>query len=483
MQENRTGASKKTYVRPPGSTGHSGRVPEKSRGHHGGGDNPDSSQPEKTNNGQAQEKQTEPSNNGKAQDKQSEKTNNGKAKGQNKNDDADSDPESPADLPGNSEQGLANALNHGQGNKYGIYKKLERAGYTVDDDGDIVVGDGGSPSPAPILNGNNSRPEEHQIYYYHGDHLGSSNVLTDRFGRNYEHLEYFPYGESWVEETRSQTNLPYKFTGKELDPETGLYYFGARYYDPRTSVWLSADPVLWDFLDGERGMGGIFEVKNLSLYAYAHLNPVLYKDPDGNSTNIDFNGDVIDVNINDGDLNVYQHLPKGMAGPPAPIGTTEYIDEFVSPETGKPMTGTRIQVGKSFDPIIAAKAKIAAGMDLRDIAAASNPGGSLDIKVPYKNAGALLNGKYATSRSAGNYLAGYNAARGTYYGVGIEFETFQKMAGALQVRDAQGKDLSFWDKAGIAIGGTNYGPAPAYGENIYQYRRSKSGWDDAKAGK
>jgi RHS repeat-associated protein len=290
MQENRTGASKKTYVRPPGSTGHSGRAPEKSRGNHAGLDKQDASQPEKTNNGKAQEKQTEQSNNGKAQDKQSEKTNNGKAKGQNKND--EDDPELLADLPGNSEQGLANALSHGQGHKYGIYKKLERAGYTVDDDGDIVIGDGGSPSTPPVLNGNSSRPEEHQIYYYHGDHLGSSNVLTDRFGRNYEHLEYFPYGEAWVEETRSQTNLPYKFTGKELDPETGLYYFGARYYDPQVSIWVSGDPILGKYLpSGNReadknlpGMGGVYNSLNLGLYTFTHQNPIIYKDPDGLST-------------------------------------------------------------------------------------------------------------------------------------------------------------------------------------------------------
>jgi RHS repeat-associated protein len=278
MQENRTGASKKTYVRPPGSTGHSGRVPEKSRGNHEGLDKQDASQPEKTNNGKAQEKQAEQGNNGKGQDK-SEKTNNGKAKGQNKNDDDDADPQTLADLPGNSEQGLANALSHGQGHKYGIYKKLERGGYTVDDDGDIVVGDGGSPAPAPILNGNNSRPEEHQIYYYHGDHLGSSNVLTDRFGRNYEHLEYFPYGETWVEESRNQTNLPYKFTGKELDPETGLYYFGARYYDPRVSIWVSVDNNVTNILINNKRLKEAS--RKLSAYSYVLNNPIIYVDPDG----------------------------------------------------------------------------------------------------------------------------------------------------------------------------------------------------------
>ncbi|NIV10723.1 MAG: hypothetical protein GWN62_05360, partial [Aliifodinibius sp.] len=43
--------------------------------------------------------------------------------------------------------------------------------------------------------------------------------------------------------TNSQ-RIPYLYTSKELDEETGLYYYGARYYDPRTSVWQSADPIL-----------------------------------------------------------------------------------------------------------------------------------------------------------------------------------------------------------------------------------------------
>jgi RHS repeat-associated protein len=38
-------------------------------------------------------------------------------------------------------------------------------------------------------------------------------------------------------------NSPYKFNGKELDEETGLYYYGARYYDPKVSIWLSVDPL------------------------------------------------------------------------------------------------------------------------------------------------------------------------------------------------------------------------------------------------
>ncbi len=56
-----------------------------------------------------------------------------------------------------------------------------------------------------------------------------------------EHVQYFPFGETWVSEQSNAERLPYLFTSKELDEETALYYFGARYYDPRTSVWQSTD--------------------------------------------------------------------------------------------------------------------------------------------------------------------------------------------------------------------------------------------------
>ena len=76
--------------------------------------------------------------------------------------------------------------------------------------------------------------------------------------------------------------------------ETGLYYYGARYLDPKYSRWLSGDPALGDYIpkdpiDDEAkkhnenlpGMGGVFNVVNLHLYHYAGNNPVKYTDPDG----------------------------------------------------------------------------------------------------------------------------------------------------------------------------------------------------------
>lgn len=63
-------------------------------------------------------------------------------------------------------------------------------------------------------------------------------------------------------------NSPFKFNGKELDEETGFYYYGARYYDPKISIWLSVDPLAEKY-------------PSVNSYAYCFNNPVNFIDPDG----------------------------------------------------------------------------------------------------------------------------------------------------------------------------------------------------------
>ena len=126
-------------------------------------------------------------------------------------------------------------------------------------------------------------------YYYHSDHLGSAQFVTDWKGRQYEHIEYTPYGELWIEEVAAGLDkLPFRFTGKELDEETGLYYYGARYLDPKYSRWLSGDPALNDYIPSPgtdpaklAGMGGVYNTVNLHVYHYAGNNPIKYTDPTG----------------------------------------------------------------------------------------------------------------------------------------------------------------------------------------------------------
>ena len=118
-------------------------------------------------------------------------------------------------------------------------------------------------------------------YFYHPDHLGSTGFATDATGEVYQHLEYFPFGETWVDEVSDDTRVPYRFTGQEFDEETKLYYFGARYYDPRTSAWENPDPALNTYLNSKGGSSGLFDPRNLNGFEYAFHNPVKYVDPDG----------------------------------------------------------------------------------------------------------------------------------------------------------------------------------------------------------
>ena len=72
------------------------------------------------------------------------------------------------------------------------------------------------------------------------------------------------------------------YTIKELDEETGLYYYGARYLDPKYSRWISTDPALSAYMSGYSvGGGGIYNHFNFNLYHYANNNPVKYTDPTG----------------------------------------------------------------------------------------------------------------------------------------------------------------------------------------------------------
>ena len=90
--------------------------------------------------------------------------------------------------------------------------------------------------------------------------------MTDCAGNVSNWYEYLPFGEMLMEQSSNSYDNPYKYNGKELDVATGLYYYGARYYDPRTSLFQSVDPLV---------------ALTLESYTYALNNPVMYHDPTG----------------------------------------------------------------------------------------------------------------------------------------------------------------------------------------------------------
>ena len=142
-------------------------------------------------------------------------------------------------------------------------------------DGQGFCCDDGSPEAAQAralaLENNFQDPDAYEKlqFYYHPDHLGSSSYITNLDGEVVQHIEYVPFGEVFIEERNSIWNTPYLFNAKEFDEETGLYYYGARYYDPRLSLWISTDAKQEENL-------------NVSTYIYTFNNPIKYQDPDGN---------------------------------------------------------------------------------------------------------------------------------------------------------------------------------------------------------
>jgi RHS repeat-associated protein len=108
------------------------------------------------------------------------------------------------------------------------------------------------------------------LRYQLDNHLGSSSVELDRVGAVISYEEYYPYGSTSYRAVRSGVEVSpkrYRYTGKERDEETGLYYHGARYYAPWLGRWTSADSA--GLVDGT------------NVFAYACHNPIKNLDSEG----------------------------------------------------------------------------------------------------------------------------------------------------------------------------------------------------------
>jgi len=103
-------------------------------------------------------------------------------------------------------------------------------------------------------------------FFYHQDGLGTVTDLTDSAGATTKSYSYDAYG-TIVDQTGT-VEQPYTYTGRELDAETGLYYYRARYYNPNTGIFLRHDPL---------GLGS----GSTNMYEYARNNPARLLDPYG----------------------------------------------------------------------------------------------------------------------------------------------------------------------------------------------------------
>jgi RHS repeat-associated protein len=118
------------------------------------------------------------------------------------------------------------------------------------------------------LVGNDPAPQQ-LVRFQLGNHLRSAALELDDQAQVISYEEYHPYGSTAYHAARSQTETPkrYRYTGKERDEESGLYYHGARYYAPWLGRWLSVDP--------------LGNVRHTNFYLYSSNNPINLYDPDG----------------------------------------------------------------------------------------------------------------------------------------------------------------------------------------------------------
>ncbi|WP_187345732.1 RHS repeat-associated core domain-containing protein [Sorangium cellulosum] len=109
-----------------------------------------------------------------------------------------------------------------------------------------------------------------RVRYQLDNHLGSASLEVDGAGLVIGYEEYHPYGTTSYWSAASGIEVSqrrYRYTGKEKDEETGLYYHGARYYAPWLGRWTSADPA--GMIDGS------------NLYVYCRNAPSVLSDPSG----------------------------------------------------------------------------------------------------------------------------------------------------------------------------------------------------------
>lgn len=140
-----------------------------------------------------------------------------------------------------------------------------------------------------------------RVYAVHTDHLSGSNVISNGNGQIEELTDYYPFGDIRLEQNSGNFVEQRKFTGHELDADTGLTYMNARYYNSSIGRFISEDAVFLQ-AGGTGNLTGLKDPQSMNSYSYANNNPLTNVDLDGN-----FSFNALEVSIGNWANNLYDH--------------------------------------------------------------------------------------------------------------------------------------------------------------------------------
>jgi RHS repeat-associated protein len=265
----------------------------------------------------------------------------------------------------------------------------------------------------PALPGDNTPA----VKYHLGDHLGSSNLVVDNTGALVNQEEYLPYGEtSFGSFARKQ----YRFTGKERDSESGLYYHGARYYAPWLGRWVSCDPV--GPVDGP------------NLYEYARSDPERLVDTTGKESGVtEYPQDVWQPMVIEGKVNgaTPPDTPVAAMTPDLPFDPAPVIE----PPAGATATGFQAAAPELLTP--AAEAPVGAGLG-------SAAGGIGTISLFPGIVAGCLYGMYSSQLKLDEKVRRLNAARG-WHAPGVVGAPVREPGSPQPAMEDQGSPVSYED--------------------------------------